>query len=28
MIDNDWMYEAARANGAADHIVRKGAAAG
>ena len=27
VIDNDWMHEAARANGAADHIVRRGAAA-
>lgn len=24
LIDNDWMYEAAKANGAADHIVRPG----
>ncbi len=27
VIDNDWMYEAARANGAADHINRKGSTA-
>jgi 2,4'-dihydroxyacetophenone dioxygenase len=24
VVDNDWHYEAAKANGAADHIVRKG----